>query len=225
MTIKFTALASGTSTISIDEIIGSYFGQRLNLEESVSTTVTVEDYGKGGDDDNEETTSQEQTTTSTEQTQPTASTTTVAPQSNTTSYIKPVVLSSDSLIKSLEVKGYKLDFNPNKFDYSLKVKNSTTSLDLTIVLSNINATYKVNGNENFKVGQNTVEIVVTAEDGSTSKYKIKVEREKAKKKVSEEKEEEENNSSKGIIIALIVLVIIGLIYVIFKDDDEEKDEK
>ena len=225
MTIKFTALASGTSNISIDEIIGSYFGQKLNLEESVSTTVTVEDYGKGGDDDNEETTPQEQTTTSTEQTQPTVPTTTVAPQRNTTSYIRPVVLSSDSLIKSLEVKGYKLDFNPNKFDYSLKVKNSTTSLDLTIVLSNANATYKVNGNENFKVGQNTVEIVVTAEDGSTSKYTIKVEREKSKKKASEEKEEEENNSSKGIIIALIVLVIIGLIYVIFKDDDEEKDEK
>ena len=209
MTIKFKAINTGESNISIDNIDTSYLGVKLNLDDSVSTTVNVIEAGTGGDvEPAPEQTTKEETVTQT-------------PTPVETS-LRPIALSSDSLIKSLKIKGYEIDFNPHKFEYAIKVKNKVTSLDLEIVLSDPSAKYKVNGNKNFKVGSNTVEIVVTAEDGSTSTYKIDVEREKSSKKVIKEEKEEKNNSSKAIIIALIVLVIIGLIYVIFKDDEDDK---
>ena len=208
LTLRFKAIAVGEANISIDNIIATVLGNKANLGESISTTVTVLEAGKGGD--------VEETTTN----QTTTPTTNTTPTVNTDSYYYPrqIVLSSDSLIKSLEIKGYKIDFDPHKYEYSIKVKNSVKSLDLTVILNDKNASYVVNGNENFKVGENVVTIVVTAEDGSTSTYTIKVNR----KEKETEKAEEENNSSKPILIVLIVLVIAGLIYVIFKDDEEEQ---
>ncbi len=211
MTIKFKAIKAGKSNISIDEIIGSVNGTKANLEDSVFTTVTVIELGKGGDVA-EEVENQPVTTSNVEVIKPI-----------TTSYIKTISLSSDSFIKTLEIKGYNIKFDSNIYEYSLKVKNSVKSLDLTVILNDSNASYTVTGNENFKVGENTINIVVTAEDGSTSTYTLKVTREKANKE--EEKENDEKNSSRTVIIILIILVIIGLIYVIFKDDEEEKESK
>ena len=210
ITLTFEALAKGDANISIDEIVGAYAGAKMNIEDSIFTTVTIDEYGKGGDE------AQEETTT------PVVPTEAPVPQQTnySSSYIRPIRLSSDSLIRSLTVKEYDLKFESNKFEYSFSVPNKVKSLNLTIVLSDPSATYVVNGNENFKVGENVVTIVVTAEDGSTSTYTLKVNRKKAEKK---EEEKEEKKSSKAIIIILIVLVILGLIYVIFKDDEEDKE--
>ena len=216
LTIKFKGIGIGESNVSIENIVASVMGDKANLGDSVFTTINVSEAGVGGDTE-EDTTDNTSTTTNN-------NVTTVPPVvsvPNTynygSSYYKEIALSSDSLIKSLIIKGYEIDFDPHKFDYAIKVKNSVKSLDLEVILNDSNASYEVIGNENFKVGENTVKIVVTAEDGSTSTYTIKVDR----KKASEEVEQEENKSSKAVIIILIVLVIIGLIYVIFKDDEEE----
>ena len=88
-----------------------------------------------------------------------------------------------------------------------------------MVLNSSSASYEISGNQNFKVGANTVTIKVTAEDGTERTYTLKVTRQKAKT----EEEQEEKKSSKTIIIILIILVIIGLIYVIFKDDEEDEE--
>ena len=211
MTIKFKAKEVGEANISIENILASVNGVSANLEDTIMTNVTVIEAGKGGDEEEPETVTPPQE----------PETTKPAPVvKESSSYIRPIAYSSDSTIKYLEIKGYKIDFDPKKYDYSIKVKNSVKSLDLTVVLNDSNATYEVFGNENFKVGENTVKIVVTAEDGSTSTYTINVEREKAKE--VEKEEEKEKKSSKTIIIILIILVIIGLIYVIFKDDEEEE---
>ena len=224
MTLTFKAIGAGDANFSIDKITAATFGQKLNIEESVSTTITVTDYGKGGDADEEapeeNPTTEQQPETKPQETPET--TTNVQPVVDTVvPYIN--VLSSDNLIKSLEAKGYEINFDPNVLEYSITAKNFVTALDLVVVLNDDRATYVVNGNKDFKVGENIVEIVVTAENGDKRTYKIKVTREAAANKKDKTEEEEENkNSSKGIIIALIVLVIIGLIYVIFKDDEEEK---
>ena len=216
MTIKFKGISTGDANISIDNILASVGGIAANLEESISTKVTIIEAGIGGDV--EETT---QEVVAQETAKP-ATQTTQTYSNSYSSYIKPIALSSDSKIKHLEIKGYKIDFDPNTYEYAIRVKNNVKSLDLTVILNDVNATYEVFGNENFKVGENTVEIKVKAEDGSTSTYKIKVTREKKEKEEVEEKEEK--NNSKPIIIALIILVIIGLIYVIFKDDEEDEKE-
>ena len=211
MTIKFKAIKVGEANISIENILASIGGLSAELEETIVTSVTVIEAGKGGDVEESSATTTPQTTTS-------PAPTPVVRESS--SYIRPIAKSSDSKIKYLEIEGYKIEFDPNKYEYSIKVKNNVKSLNLNVVLNDSNATYEVFGNENFKVGENTVKIVVTAEDGSTSTYTINVTRE-AKEK-DEEKEVEEKKSSKTIIIILIILVIIGLIYVIFKDDEEDK---
>ena len=215
LTIRFKGIGIGESNVSIEEIVASVMGDKANLDDAVFTTVRVSEAGTGGDTPADTTTNNNQGTTA----QPAVSNNNVV-SNYSSSYIREIKLSSDSLIKSLTIKGYEINFEPTKYEYAIKVKNSVKSLDLDVVLNDSNATYEIIGNENFKVGENTVKIVVTAEDGSTSTYTIKVTREKAK----EEKEEKENKSSRAVIIILIVLVIIGLIYVIFKDDEEEDNK-
>ena len=214
ITLKFKGISAGNSNISIDDIILSN-GNTLNLDSNtISSKVTIIDLPKGSDVEDE-----------TNNTTPTAKaeTTTTTTGNNVTSstYIpRFVALSSDNYIKSLTIDGYKLDFDMYKYEYIINVKNSVKSLKLNVLLNDPSATYEIRGNENFKVGENTVEIIVKAENGDTRTYTIKVNR--AKKDNKKATEEEKSNNAKPIIIVLIVLVIIGLIYVIFKDDEEEK---
>ena len=211
MTLKFKGTAAGVANISIDDLLLSN-GNILNIDtDSISTKVTIIKLPKGSDV--EETTNEESTTTNN------------SPQAtNTTNRIiepvyipRYVALSSDNYIKSLKIDGYKIDFDMYKYEYQIKVKNNVKSLKLDIELNDPNATYEVKGNDNFKVGDNTVEIIVTAENGEKRTYTIKVTRENKE----EETKEENKGFAKPIIITLIILVIIGLIYVIFKDDEEE----
>ena len=114
-----------------------------------------------------------------------------------------------------------------KYEYSLTVDSKTKSLDLDIILNDKDASYEVLGNENFKIGENTVSIIVTALDGSTKTYTITINKEESND-VKEEKDNQDNkknDSSRIVIIILIILVIIGLIYIIFKDDEEEEVNK
>ncbi len=216
MTLTFKALKSGEANISIDNILAS-LGIKANLDDSVSTTITVFENGKGGDVDLENTV---KTVEQPKTEQPTIVPTPVALTNTENIIARTISLSSDNLIKSLTIKGYNIKFDPNTLEYSLKVKNSVKSLNLEVVLNDESASYEISGNQNFKVGENTVTIKVTAEDGTERTYTLKVTREKAKS----EEEQEEKKSSKTIIIILIILVIIGLIYVIFKDDEEDSKE-
>lgn len=136
--------------------------------------------------------------------------------------VQTIRYSSDSLIKDLIIAGYEIEFDSNTFEYSINVGSNVKSLDITAILSDPNATYEVFGNSDFKEGENIVTVVVTAEDGTTSTYTIKVNKEAKEEKVEEQ--EKNNNVVKTIVIGLIILVIIGLIYLIFKDDKEDDEE-
>ncbi len=71
-------------------------------------------------------------------------------------------------------------FDKNETNYILKVTEPVTSLTLNVTLEDSAATYKVVGNENFKLGEyNNVEIIVTAEDGTEKTYTLKVLRQEA----------------------------------------------
>ena len=216
MILTFKVLKKGDANISIDDIKASN-GVEVNLNDSISTTVKISEYGKGGDVDQ---TQSQVTTSQTTTTEPTVQTVSLVATPTTTVTARTIKLSSDNLIKSLKIKGYSIDFDPNKLEYSIKAKNNVKSLDLEVILNDENASYEISGNQNFKVGENTVTIKVTAEDGSERTYTLKVTKEKAK----DTEEKEEKSSSKTIIIILIILVIIGLIYVIFKDDEEDNKE-
>ena len=220
ITLTFNALEeTEEAVVLIEDIILSLEGVAANVyQNKVKTGFAVLAEAKGGDVETEEPTVTQPTTPVVTQPQPT---TPVVNTVKKTTTVKQVSLSTDNYIKELTISGYKINFDKDTLEYSIKVKNSVKSLDLNIVLNDANATYVVECYQNFEVGKYTVKIIVTAEDGSTRTYSITVKR---AEKETDEEEQEENSSSKTVIIILIILVIIRLIYVIFKDDEEDKQE-
>ena len=91
--------------------------------------------------------------------------------------------SSDNTLKDLNVPGYTLSpaFNKDNLDYTLKVPNTATKIDVKAITNNEKASVKIVGNTDLKVGNNVVTVEVTAEDGSKKTYKINVTREEEKK--------------------------------------------
>lgn len=95
------------------------------------------------------------------------STTVVAPKSSNAN-ISEISISNAELVES---------FNPSVADYNVKAPFSVTSLDMLITTADANATYAIEGNNDFVVGKNTVRIIVTAENGTKKTYTLNVERE------------------------------------------------
>lgn len=225
LTLEFEAIGVGETDITISDIIEAY-GEAFELSNdsvSVSLKVTDPEDNKGGDVEGEQ--PEEDTTTKEEEIE--------TKEEETKPVIKPVVLSSDYYLKNLTIEGYDIDFDMHTFEYSIKVGSDVNSLNIKALLNDSNSIYYVEGNENFKDGENLVYVVVKAQNGSTKTYTIKVEKEKEIVKDNDKEsteldeevdEEEKENNSKTVIIILIILVIIGLIYVIFKDDEEDTKE-
>jgi len=83
--------------------------------------------------------------------------------------------SSNNFLKELNVKDSPINFNKNTNSYSINVPYEVDKLDLSAITDNAKAKVEIIGNKDFKVGEtNTVEIRVTAEDGSIRIYTINV---------------------------------------------------
>lgn len=104
------------------------------------------------------------------------------PSNNTSNNTKPntntsttaVKKSSNSNLESLQIAEgvFSPEFAKNVYEYAIIVPNEITKLNIAATQEHSRATVKVVGNEELQVGDNTVEIIVTAEDGSSSTYKI-----------------------------------------------------
>ena len=79
-------------------------------------------------------------------------------------------------LSSLTVEQYKLepDFSPDITEYSLTVGKDVEDLVIEAVAADENATVEITGNNGLLLGENTVNIKVTAEDGTVRTYKINV---------------------------------------------------
>ena len=134
-----------------------------------------------------------------------------------------VYKSSNNNLSNLIITGHEIEFDKDTLEYTINVDANANELDISALVEDPKAWAKIEGNENFKEGENIVTIKVYAEDGTTKTYTVKVN--KAKKDASpltvEEVKDEKLSTEKIIIIVLIVLVVIGLLYLIFKKDDEE----
>lgn len=122
------------------------------------------------------------------------------------------ILSKDSLLTSLKVKGYSLDFKQDVTTYDLKIKDNEEELEITTTQEDPNATVEIEGNKNLVDGS-IVKINVKAEDGTFTRYFIRIEK-----------------GSSGIPIIIIIIIIllillggcIGLI--IYRKKKAEKEE-
>ncbi|MDF2865547.1 MAG: cytochrome c, 20 heme-binding site [Clostridia bacterium] len=74
------------------------------------------------------------------------------------------------LVPSYE--GLSPNFNPAVTKYSLAVPATATSLGLTVAVEQTGAKYWINGEDNLQMGDNTVNITVTAPDGTKKVYTI-----------------------------------------------------
>ncbi|MBQ6701787.1 MAG: cadherin-like beta sandwich domain-containing protein [Clostridia bacterium] len=86
--------------------------------------------------------------------------------------------SSDATLKGLTMSGGTLSpaFSANVYNYTANVDFSVTSVAVTALKNHNGASVYVSGTESLAVGENTVTITVTAENGAKQNYYIKVTR-------------------------------------------------
>lgn len=147
-----------------------------------------------------------------------------AEDKKTTKTYKIVVTRGDSgepsaFIKELTIKNENCKLSP-EFDsknnkYTITAPHGTEKLDLEFTLEEKAAKLEINGNENFKDGENKVTLKVTASDNSaTQEYVITVNVEEEKLVTPSDdvkKEEPTKKVSKKIIILLIAIIIVLII--------------
>ena len=82
--------------------------------------------------------------------------------------------SSVNTLKSLSVSGAEITFSPDKTSYSLIVNQPSVSI--TAIPTHTGAKVSGSGTKNLGYGNNTINILVTAEDGSNKTYVLNIER-------------------------------------------------
>lgn len=132
----------------------------------------------------------------------------------------PSAESNNANLASLELDFGKLDFNKDTIDYTLKVPFETIKIVVTATAEDPKATVAVTGGEELVLGDNTVSILVTAEDGTTKTYTIIVTRqEKVAKAVTVVKNQAKLSTAAitaiiGIFLIVIAAIVVGAIFVI-----------
>lgn len=126
--------------------------------------------------------------------------------------------SSNNYLNDLTIDGVKLNFDKDTLEYNVTVVNSVTELSIKAVTEDESADVTITGNKDLDVGENVIEVKVTAENGKVRVYKINVTREASEVVPTEN----DNNNTKLILIVLIIATILALLYLIFKDDKKEE---
>lgn len=102
------------------------------------------------------------------------------------------VLSKNAKLASLTVDGYDINFDPDTYNYSLKIKKEST-LSIEATTEDSSAIYMVQGNENLK-NNSMIKVVVTAPDGATTQeYTITV-----------------RKSGNGAVVIVILVLILAI---------------
>lgn len=93
------------------------------------------------------------------------------------------------------------EFNNNITQYKAEIANNVNKIDILAIPEKQNASVKIVGNDEMKIGANKIEITVTAEDGITDKkYVLEV----YKRNEEEERQFEENQKIEAERLAVIL---------------------
>ena len=84
--------------------------------------------------------------------------------------------SNNNYLRNLKVNGQTVtDFNKEKLEYTLDdVKGDVSSIEVSAIAEDTKASVTGTGNKSLSVGDNSIEVIVTAENGTTKIYTIKV---------------------------------------------------
>ena len=156
VTLSFSAIANGTSGISVSgEVINMNDPDNVqSVSDSASVTVSTPDTssnnsGSGNSGGNSGGGSSTQETDS---------------------------RSSNCILSSMEVSPGTLEpeFSPSTYEYTLRVEENVTEIAISAIPEDSKASTSVRGATEIEPGENTVEVIVTAENGAVKKYSINV---------------------------------------------------
>lgn len=163
-----TAGSSGSVTIYASGTLGDY-ATGNEASRSASKTVTIVKPSSGGGSSSG---------TSSGGSSSSGSSSGGYTQKSTTTNTEEKEKSKDSTLSALSVKEGAItpEFKKDVKEYALTIPYETSEINVTATPTDSKATVAVEGNKDLKEGENTVTVKVTAEDGSTSNYVIKVTR-------------------------------------------------
>ena len=120
------------------------------------------------------------------------------------------LLSKDSLLTSIKIKGYTIPFKPSTTSYDLKIDEKDEQLEITATQEDPNATIEIEGNKDL-INGSVIKINVKAEDGSFTRYFINIEK-------------GSSGISPVIIIIIVLLLLLGLCIglIIYRKKKKEK---
>lgn len=116
------------------------------------------------------------------------------------------------------------EFSSDVFEYNCNVENYVNGLEINAISNNENAKVEVEGNTDFKEGNNVVKITVKSEDGENV-YKINVNKKAAIQQVNSSNVENNDKKANYYIFIGIVVGIIVILIVIRKIFDKKKKHK
>lgn len=150
--------------------------------------------------------------------------------------VKGEIIEPSAYLKDLKINNIGVVLSPS-FDkmnnkYTTKIDDEIDEIDFKVDLEDPMATYTVEGNEDFKVGDNVISIKVKSSNGTDEQvYEItaikedKTSDEPAAKPVDEDKDEKKNMLWIIIVIVVVILLIIaGVTFVLFKKKKKKKDD-
>ena len=171
VTVTCTAGSSGSVTISASGTIADYATEQ-DEDKSASKTVTIVEPISSGSSGNSSGGSSSSSGGSS------SGTSTTTKPTTTTKPKDEVKKSTDNKLSELSIAEGVItpEFNKDVREYALTIPYEVTEVNVTATPNDSKATSTVEGNKDLKEGENTVTVKVTAEDGSESKYLIRVTR-------------------------------------------------
>lgn len=173
-TVTIAAKANGTANI----VVMTQDVSDIDLNDvkgSKSVTVTVST--KQTSTSNNTSSAKPNTSTSSKPSSSNASTSNKVNNKTNTQTSVQSTLSNNAYLKEfrVDIPGITPDFNKNTFNYALTVEESVNNLNVTAVPEDSKASVSISGNTNLNLGENTINVKVTAEDKKTTKtYTINV---------------------------------------------------
>lgn len=157
-----TAGSSGTVTITASGTVGDFAtGNDVTVRNSTSVTIVVP-------------TPQPEPTPAPKPSNNTSNNNSSGNSSNNNTSTTPKK-SDNSNLSSIQIAEGVIspEFSKTVKEYTVNVPYEVTKLSIAATPEHSKGTVTINGNDELKVGENLIEIIVTAEDSSTDKYTIK----------------------------------------------------
>lgn len=150
-----------------------YQGSCNNNSVKYCTTITYFDCERTSNGSKYTTTTKTTTKKPTTTTKPKTTTTTTQP----TTVVTEPVKNNNTYLSGITLSTGSINFNKDVKEYSIEVGTNISFITVDATPEVGTSSVSVSGNSNIVAGDNTITITVTAEDGSTGTYIIKVKKE------------------------------------------------